>query len=227
MTTTKKPQDPRIKVRRVPANARYDRESVHRVLDRGLVAHVSFNSNGQPYCIPTLYARVGEQVLIHGSTASRMLRVLAAGAPACLTVTMLDGLVLARSVFETGANYDSVMLLGRFAPITEDEQKLDALKAFMKNVLPGRWPEARPPSRQELNGTAILAMEVTEASVKTKTGGPDDDDSPDAQLNTWAGVIPIITRYGSPEPSATLRPGIPVASSVRRLLDKAARPPRR
>ncbi len=131
----------RVRVRRVPKNARYDLESIHRVLDRGQIAHVSFVSGGQPYCIPTLYARAGDEVLIHGSSASRMLKLLAAGAPACVTVTILDGWVLARSAFETSANYDSVVLLGSFRQISSDEEKLGALEAFMNGVLPGRWDE--------------------------------------------------------------------------------------
>src|SRR5690349_13349063 len=131
----------RIRVRRIPKNARYDSDSIHRVLDRGQIAHVSFVSDGQPYCIPTLYARVGDQVLIHGSSASRMLKLLAAGAPACVTVTILDGWVLARSAFETSANYDSVVLFGSFRRISSDEEKLAALEAFMDRVLPGRWEE--------------------------------------------------------------------------------------
>jgi uncharacterized protein len=218
MSTATKDIPPRIKVRRKPRNARYDSESIYRVLDRGQLVHVSFIIDGQPYCIPTLYARVGNRVLIHGSSASRMIRVLASGAPACLTVTMLDGLVLARSVFETGVNYDSVMLLGRFRQVTGDEQKLQALHAFVEALVPGRWSEVRAPSRQELKGTAILAMEIGEASVKTKTGGPDDDDSPDAQRDVWAGVIPLNASYGTPQPSPALRAGIAVSSSVRRLI---------
>jgi uncharacterized protein len=217
MTSITKPTHPRHKVRRVPRNARYDCDSIYRVLDRGLVAHVSFIHDGHPFCIPTLYARVGNRVLIHGSSASRMIRILAAGAPACLTVTMLDGLVLARSVFETGVNYDSVVLLGRFRPVSGDEEKLSALNSFVEALLPGRWPEVRPPSRQELKGTAILEMEISEASVKTKTGGPDDDDSADAQRDVWAGVIPIETTYGAPQPSPGLRAGIAVSPSVTRL----------
>jgi nitroimidazol reductase NimA-like FMN-containing flavoprotein (pyridoxamine 5'-phosphate oxidase superfamily) len=215
---------PNVRVRRVPANARYDRESVYRVLDRGLVAHVSFSVDGQPFCIPTMHVRIGNRLLIHGSTASRMVRVLASGAPACVTVTLLDGLVLARSVFQTGANYDSVVLLGRFRPILEDQQKFEALNAFVEAMLPGRWTEVRPPSRQELKGTAVLEMEIAEASVKTKTGGPDDDDSQDARPDIWAGVIPVVTGYGRPEPSPALRPDTPLAPSVRRLLISAPDP---
>ncbi|MBV9803816.1 MAG: pyridoxamine 5'-phosphate oxidase family protein [Solirubrobacterales bacterium] len=207
----------RVRVRRAPKRARYDRASIHRVLDRGCIAHVSFVSDEQPYCIPTLYARVGNRVLIHGSSASRMVRVLAAGAPACLAVTIFDGWVLARSAFETSANYDSVALLGSFRPIEGVEEKLGALEAFMEVVLPGRWAEVRSPSRQELNGTAILEMEIDEASVKTRNGPPDDDESPDAERDTWAGVIPLTRGYGLPEPAPGLRAGIALSPSIARL----------
>lgn len=208
----------RVRVRRIPKNARYDRESIHRVLDRGQIAHVSFVADGQPYCIPTLYARVGDEVLIHGSSASRMLKLLAAGVPACVTVTILDGWVLARSAFETSANYDSAVLLGSFRQVSSDQEKLAALEAFMNGVLPGRWDEVRPPSRQELKGTAILALPIGEASVKTRCGPPDDDDSPDAERDTWAGVIPVRYGYGPPDPSPGLRAGVALSPSVTRLL---------
>lgn len=188
------------------------------MLDRGQIAHVSFVSDGQPYCIPTLYARVGDEVLIHGSSASRMLKLLATGAPACVTVTILDGWVLARSAFETSANYDSVMLLGSFRQISSDEEKLAALEAFMDGVLPGRWDEVREPSRQELKGTAVLALRIDEASVKTRSRPPDDDDSRDAERDTWAGVIPVRHEYGTPEPSPGLRAGVALSPSITRLL---------
>jgi uncharacterized protein len=213
---------PKTRISRVPKNARYDRDSVYRVLDRGRVAHVSFVSDGQPYCIPTLYARVGNRVLIHGSSASRMVRLLASGAPACVTVTILDGWVLARSAFEHSANYDSVVLFGRFRAISEPEDKIGALEAFMEAVLPGRWSEVRPPSRQELKGTTILELEIAEATVKTRGGPPDDDDSPDAERDTWAGVIPVTTTYGTPEPSPGLSAACPVDDSVHALLIRAA-----
>jgi hypothetical protein len=209
---------PRTRVRRIPKYGRYDRASIDRVLDRGQVAHVSFVGDGQPYCIPTLYARVADEVLIHGSSASRMMRLLATGAPACLTVTILDAWVLARSAFETGANYDSVTLLGSFRQILGTDEKLAALEAFMHVVLPGRWDEVRQPSRQELKGTAILALEIDEASVKTRTGPPDDDDTPDAERDTWAGVIPVLTSFGTPEPSPGLRAGVTASASLTRFL---------
>lgn len=215
---------PKTRIRRIPQNARYDADSVHRVLDRGRIAHVSFSTDGQPYCIPTLYARVGDRVLIHGSSASRMIRWLASGAPACVTVTILDGWVFARSAFEHSANYDSVVLFGRFRAITPPEDKLAALEAFMEALLPGRFSEVRPPSRQELKGTAILELEIAEAqaTVKTRDSPPDDDDSPDSERDTWAGVIPITCAHGTPEPSPGLRPGVAVDASVRSLLGRAA-----
>lgn len=187
------------------------------MLDRGRIAHIAFTDGGQPYCIPTLYARVGDRVLIHSSAASRMLRVLGGGAPACLTVTVLDGLVLARSAFEHSANYDAVVLLGSFQKL-DNEQKLQALHAFMERQLPGRWSEVRAPNRKELKATVILALPIREASVKTRTGPPDDDKSSDAELGVWAGVIPLQTTHGEPQPSPGLRPEINTSPSINRLI---------
>jgi nitroimidazol reductase NimA-like FMN-containing flavoprotein (pyridoxamine 5'-phosphate oxidase superfamily) len=210
------PPSDRVRIRRVPANARYDTASVHRVLDRGRVAHVSFNDDGQPFCIPTLYARVGERVLIHGSSASRMVRRLSEGVPASLTVTLFDGWVLARSAFETAVNYESATVLGCFHAVAE-ERKLAVLEAFMEVVLPGRWAEARAPTRQELKATAILGLQIAEASVKARSGPPDDDESDDAELEIWAGTVPILERAGAPVPSPGLRAGIAPDASVVRL----------
>jgi nitroimidazol reductase NimA-like FMN-containing flavoprotein (pyridoxamine 5'-phosphate oxidase superfamily) len=207
----------RVRVRRQPKKARYDRESINGVLDRGLFCHLAFVDDGHPFCIPTLFARIGDDVYIHGSTASRTLRTLADGADACLTVTVLHGLVLARSAFEHSANYDSVILLGRFQRVEDDHARLTALAAFTNKLLPGRWDEVRQPNSKELKATTILAMSIEEASVKTRSGPPDDDDSPDAAIDTWAGVVPVVTSFGQPEPSPGLRPGIPETASVRRL----------
>jgi uncharacterized protein len=207
----------RVRVRRQPRKARYDRESIHGVLDRGLHCHLAFVHDGHPFCIPTLHARVGDDVVIHGSSASRTLRTLADGADACLTVTVMRGLVLARSAFEHSANYDSVVLLGRFRRVEDHEQRLAAFAAFTNRLIPGRWDEVRQPNAKELKATMILAMSIDEASVKTRSGPPDDDDTPDAELDTWAGVVPIVTAFGEPEPSPGLRPGIGLTPSVRRL----------
>jgi uncharacterized protein len=213
------PASNRVKVRRGAKKGRYDQATIEAVLDRGLVGHVSFASGAEVSCIPTLYARVDDKVYIHGSAASRTLRALAAGAPSCLTVTLLDGLVLARSVFEHSANYESVVAFGQFVPVTDSDERVVALEAFTEKLLPGRWSEVRGPSRQELKGTAILAMPLTEASAKCRSGPPDDDDSPDAAIDTWAGVIPLVTSFGSPVASPGLTPGTPLSASVRRLLD--------
>jgi uncharacterized protein len=201
---------PRVRVRRLPERARYGREAVAAVLDAGLVAHLGLVSEGQPYVIPTLHARVGEFVYVHGSAASRTLRTLRGGVPACLTVTLLDGIVLARSVFEHSMNYRSVVVLGTAAPVEEPDEKLVALEAFTEKLLPGRWGEARPPTRKELRATSILRLPLDEASAKIRDGGPDDSDTPDAELDVWAGHLPLVVQALEPVPDAVLRPGIPL-----------------
>jgi len=208
----------KIKVRRAPKKGRYDRASIDSVLDEGLLAHVAFLDDGEPVCIPMLHARIDDRVYIHGSTKSRMIRALAAGAPACVTVTVVHGLVLARSAFEHSANYGSALLFGTFEAVEGAEERMHAFEAFTEKLLPGRWDEVRHPNAKELKATEILALEIDEASAKLRTGGPDDDASPDAELDTWAGVLPILTSYGTPEPSPALRAGIDVSESVRRLL---------
>jgi len=209
----------RVRVRRQPKRGRYARADVEAVLDAGLVAHLAFVHDGQPYCIPTLYARAGDQVYVHGSSASRMLRALSDGAPACLTVTLLHGLVLARSVFEHSANYESAVVLGTLRAVEGDDERLAALEAFAEKLVPGRWDEVRGPSRKELKATAILALTLDEASVKTRTGPPSDDDSEDAELDVWAGVLPIDSGFGEPVASPGLRDGIALSESARRLLN--------
>ena len=215
-----KPNDvpPRVRVRRGPKKGRYDRESIDAVLDRGLLAHVAFADGDGAVCIPMLYARVGDTVYIHGSTASRAMRLLAGGAPACVTVTLVHALVLARSAFEHSANYNSVMVFGRFALVEDEAERLRAFEAFTEKLLPGRWDEARRPNAKELKATSILALAIDEASAKARSGGPDDDDSEDAALDVWAGIVPIVSSYGAPTASPGLREGIPVPESVKRLL---------
>ena len=206
---------PRTRVRRLPKRGVYDRGQVEAVLDAGLVAHLGFEHDGQPYVIPTLHARVGDQVYVHGSAASRTLRELATGIPACLTVTLVDGIVLARSVFEHSMNYRSVIVLGTAVAVTEPEEKLTALEAFTEKLLPGRWAEARSPNRTELKATSVLRLPLDEASAKIRTGGPDDGDTPDAGLDVWAGHLPLVVRALDPVPDPALRPGIPVPDALR------------
>lgn len=200
----------RTRVRRLPERARYDREAIDAVLDAALVAHLGLVSEGQPFVIPTLHARVGDEVYVHGSAASRTLRALAGGISACLTVTLLDGIVLARSVFEHSLNYRSVVVLGTAAPVVDADEKLRALEAFTEKLLPGRWSEARPPTTKELRATSLLRLPLDEASAKIRDGGPDDGDTPDAELDVWAGEVPLVVRALAPVPDATLRAGIPV-----------------
>src|SRR6201996_7660559 len=211
------PISSRVRVRRLPELGQYEQAAIEAALDRGMLAHVAFADGDQPFCIPMLYARSGPVVYIHGSTGSRAVRTLARGVPACLTVTRLDGIVLARSVFEHSANYESVLVLGRFQPVEDPAERLAAFEAFTEKMLPGRWAEARPPNRKELSATVILALPIAEASVKVSADGPDDDDSPDADLDVWAGVVPIRASYGAPEPSPGLRAGIPGPARVTRL----------
>jgi uncharacterized protein len=182
---------------------------------------VAFVDDGQPYCIPTLQARIDDAVYIHGASSSRTLRVLASGVPACVTVTMLDGLVLARSAFEHSANYRAAVVLGTFRHVTDPDERLAAFAAFTNKLIPGRWDEVRTPDRKELKATWILALPIDEASVKVRTGPPSDDDSPDAAIDTWAGVLPLETAFGPPQPSPGLRPGIPLAPSAERLLSRS------
>lgn len=199
----------------MPERARYDRGAVDDVLDAGLVAHLGFVHDGQPFVIPTLHARIGDDVYVHGSSASRALRALGERLPACLTVTLLDGIVLARSVFEHSVNYRSVVVLGAATDVTDADEKLAALEAFTEKLLPGRWSEARRPDRKELRATSVLRMPLDEASAKIRTGGPDDGDTPDAELDVWAGHLPLVLRALDAVPADDLRPGIPVPAALR------------
>ena len=203
-------------MRRLHERGRYDRETIDAVLDAGLVAHLGFVHDEQPFVVPTLHARVGDRVYVHGSAASRTLKELAAGIPACLTVTLLDGIVLARSIFEHSMNYRSVVVLGTATPVIEPDEKATALEAFSEKVLPGRWAEARPPTAKELKATSILRLPLDEASAKIRTGGPEDGDTPDAELDVWAGHLPLVVRALAPVPDPTLRPGIPIPPALER-----------
>jgi uncharacterized protein len=206
----------RVRVRRVHSKASYDRDDVNAILDEALVAHLGFAHEGQPFVIPTLHARLGDEVYVHGSSASRTLRALGGALPACLTVTLLDGLVFARSVFEMSANYRSVVVLGDARAVTDPDEKLRALHAFSDQVMPGRWDEVRKPTRQELKATAVLALSLEEASAKISTGGPDDGATEDAELPVWAGHVPLRLVASEPVPCPHLRPGIPMPPEIAR-----------
>jgi hypothetical protein len=199
---------PRTTVRRLPDRARYDRETVHAILDEGLVCHVGFVDEGQPFVIPSAYARVDDRLVIHGSAASRMMKALAAGGPACVTVTLLDGLVLARSGFHHSMNYRSVVVLGRAAEIADPGEKRRALDAIVEHVAPGRLPSVRPPSESELRASRVVALSLDEASAKVRTGPPKDDEA-DYALPVWAGELPLRVEPLAPVADPHPGPAIP------------------
>jgi len=197
----------RTQVKRLPKRASYDKGQVYSILDEGRVCHVGFVVDGQPYVIPTGYARVDDQVYIHGSAASRMLRVLDEGVLVCVTVTRVDGLVLARSAFHHSVNYRSVVVLGRARLVTDPAEKLQALRSFTNHLVPGRWEEVRPPNEQELKATSVLALPLAEVSAKVRTGPPIDDEE-DYLRPIWAGVVPIRTEWGEPIPDDRILPNV-------------------
>ncbi len=194
----------RTRVKRIPDRGKYDRETVFAILDEGLICHAGFVADGQPYVIPTLYARVDDRLYLHGSAASRMLRTLAGGAPVCVTVTLVDGLVLARSAFHHSMNYRSVVVLGRATLVEGREEKLKALEAFAEHIVRGRWNDVRHPNESELKQTSVLALPLEEVSAKVRTGGPKDEKE-DYDLPIWAGVLPLPVVPGAPIPDPELR----------------------
>src|SRR4051794_4417299 len=206
----------RTRVRRNPKRGRHDRETIDAILDAALIAHVAFVHDGRPAVIPTLLARVGDEVYLHGSAASRAVRALRAGAEACLEVTHLDGLVLARSAFHHSINYRSAVLYGTLRAVEDPEERPRALGASTEKLTPGRGEHVRRPTRQELKGTAVLAMPIVEGSAKVRTGPPVDEDE-DYALDAWAGVVPLRLVAGEPEPDPRPRVDIQTPEHVQRL----------
>lgn len=205
---TAPPPSDRVRLRRKRERGSYDRATIDAILDEALIAHLGIvDEQGQPFVIPTLHARSGDLVYCHGSSASHTLRALAAGAPACLTVSLIDGLVLARSAMHHSANYRSAMLIGRARVVAEPGEKRAALRAVVEHIVPGRWDDVRAPTDNELSATAVLALPIDEASAKLRSGGPVDDEQ-DHALPAWAGVIPLTAGAGSPVPDPRLRAGI-------------------
>jgi nitroimidazol reductase NimA-like FMN-containing flavoprotein (pyridoxamine 5'-phosphate oxidase superfamily) len=198
-------QTKRTTLKRLPKRAVQDRASVYRILDEGFICHVGFMVEGQPFVIPTGYARVGDDLYIHGSSASRMLRQLEQGVDVCVTVTLIDGLVLARSAFHHSVNYRSVMVFGKARVVGDRASKLEALRAFSEQVVPGRWEDVRGPSEEELKATLVLRLPLVEVSAKVRTGPPIDDE-PDYDLDVWAGVVPLGLVAGEPIPDPRLNP---------------------
>jgi nitroimidazol reductase NimA-like FMN-containing flavoprotein (pyridoxamine 5'-phosphate oxidase superfamily) len=217
--TRSKAPSPRTRVQRMPARADYERETIEAILDEAMVAHLGFSADEQPYVVPTLHARVGEQVYFHGSSASRTVRALAAGAPMCLTVTLLDGIVLARSAVHHSVNYRSVVVLGQARAIEEPAEKMAAIEAFTERLIPGRWDEVRGPTTKELKAIQVLALPLNEASAKLRKGPPVDDEE-DYALDTWAGVIPLSTVAGEPTPDERLSEGISPSPATHAWIDR-------
>jgi hypothetical protein len=209
----------RTQVHRLPKRGVYNREAVYGILDEGLVCHVGFVADGKPVVIPTGYGRHGDMLYVHGSPASRMFRALGAGADVCVTVTLVDGLVLARSAFHHSMNYRSVVIFGRATLLEDPAAKREALQAFTEHVAPDRWQEIRQPSVKELQATTVLAIPLHEVSAKVRTGPPLDDEE-DYALPVWAGVLPFNLATGSPLPDDRLPAGIEVPEYVRQYSRK-------
>jgi uncharacterized protein len=204
----------RTQVKRLPKRGAYDRETVFKILDEAFVCHVGFVVDGQPYVIPTNYGRAGETIYLHGSSASRMLRTLSGGIPVCVTVTLVDGLVLARSAFHHSANYRSVVMLGTARLVDDPAEKMEALRVFTEHIMKGRWDDIRQPNEQELKGTTVLALPMEEVSAKLRAGGPIDDEE-DYALPVWAGVLPLPVTPAEPIPDTRLNAETPVPNYMR------------
>jgi uncharacterized protein len=207
------PQTERTTLKRLPKRGVYDRELVYAILDEGFICHVGFVADDKPVVIPTGYARVEDQLLVHGSAASRMLRTLKAGIDVCVTVTVLDGLVLARSAFHHSMNYRSVVVFGTATEIEEASAKLAALRALSEHMIPGRWDDVRQPTDQELKATTVLSLPLEEVSAKVRTGPPLDDEE-DYSLEVWAGVLPLRLVAGEPVKDPRLKTGIEPAARL-------------
>jgi nitroimidazol reductase NimA-like FMN-containing flavoprotein (pyridoxamine 5'-phosphate oxidase superfamily) len=196
----------RTQVGRLPQRGDYSKATIHSILDAAFLCHVGFVVDGQPFVIPTGFGRKGDTLYIHGSAASRMLRNLEKGVPVCVTVTLLDGIVLARAAFHHSMNYRSVVMLGTAALVEDADAKNEALRIISDQIIPGRWNEARLPTAQELKATTVLAMPIDEASAKVRTGPPKDDEE-DYGLDIWAGVLPLSVQPGVPVPDPRLKAG--------------------
>lgn len=206
-------QNSQNRLRRRPERGAYDKATIYPIVDEALICHVGLVEAGQPVVIPTLHARIDDQILLHGATTSRLLKHAASGAPLCVTVTHVDGLVLARSVFHHSANYRSAVLFGQGTLVEDEDEKMAALAAFTEKLIPGRWDDARIPNAVELKATAVVAMEIESASAKIRTGPPKDDEE-DHELDVWAGVLPFAQQILEPQADPLLRAGLDVPDYV-------------
>lgn len=219
------PASERVRVRRNPRRAVYEEQTIYEILDAGLVCHLGYVSDGQPYVIPTLYGRDGDRLIVHGSSVSRALQT-GANFPVCITVTLLDGLVLARSLFHHSANFRSVVVLGQAQLVTDPDERLAGLRVLTEHLVPGRWDEARQPNEKEMRATTVLTVDLSECSAKVRSGPPDDEEE-DLALEVWAGVLPLEVVVGQPVADPQLRRGIPVPPSVAGWAPSAERHGRR
>ena len=206
---------PRTRLVREADRAVYDRETAYRILDEGFLCHVGFVTDGQPFVIPTSYGRKDDSLFIHGSAASRMLRTVKESVPVCITVTLLDGLVLARSIFNHSMNYRSVVVVGKAKLVDDPAEKIEALRLLSEHIIPGRWADSRQPNERELKATSILRVPIDEFSAKVRKG-PVVDDEEDYSFPTWAGVVPLEMVAGEPVADARLLPGQAVPEYARR-----------
>jgi nitroimidazol reductase NimA-like FMN-containing flavoprotein (pyridoxamine 5'-phosphate oxidase superfamily) len=204
----------RTTLKRLPKRGNYERETVYKILDEGFVCHVGFVIEGRPVVIPTGYGRSGDTLYIHGSAASRMLKTLREGVDVCVTVTLVDGLVLARSAFHHSMNYRSVVVFGRAQVLEDEDEKMEALRAFTDHIMRVRWEESRQPNSNELRATMVLSLSLVEASAKIRTGPPVDDEE-DYELSVWAGILPLHLATGLAVPDPRLPAGIELPEYVR------------
>lgn len=210
------PPSEHSRIKRSPLRAHYDRETVHAILDAGFMCHVGYVIDGQPYVTPTAYWRSGERVYWHGSSASKMLRHLKSGPRVCFTVALMDGLVLARSGFHSSVNYRSVMAFGQAELVSEPAEKVAVLEDMMERLVPGRWPDLKPPSVQEMKATTVVALTLEDVAAKVRSGPPVDEEE-DYDLDVWAGVVPVETVIGEPEDDPRLKAGVGVPQNLKAI----------
>lgn len=206
-------QTKRTRLRRLPKRGSFDRDTVYSILDESFICHIGFTVDTQPYVIPTAFGRIEDDLYIHGSSASRMLRTLSGGVEMCFTTTLVDGLVIARSAFHHSINYRSVVVLGKAMLVTDLDEKNRALEAVTNHIVPGRWADVRWPNELELKATSVLKLPIDEASAKLRTGPPIDDEE-DYELDVWAGVLPLKSSTGAPLDDERLKDGITVPENI-------------
>lgn len=207
------PKTEKNRIKRLPKRGHYDRETIYQILDEALICHVGFVENKQPFVIPINFARMGDEIILHGAIASRLLKHIEAGKSVCVEVTIVDGLVLARSVFHSSVNYRSVVLFGKGRAIETEEEKLAALEAVVEHLIPGRWQDARLPNHKELKATSVVAIQINDASAKVRVGPPSDD-AEDYALPIWAGLLPLQEVALSPIRDEVLPKEIPVPDYI-------------